>query len=315
MKRGIALAIAALFLAAAPIADAQQARPPAQQTQWHGDYFPNIVLTDQDGRRVRFYDDMIRGKVVAINFIYTTCTDLCPLDTAQLRRVQHMLGERLGRDIFMYSISINSDTPEALRRFMRTYDVGPNWRFLTGSQADVTRLQNLLGLRVADPNDLRSHNPSIVIGNERTAQWIRRSSYEAPQNLVELLTVAMQNHAPNVSRASQSYSAAGEVTDNSRGAYLFRTRCQSCHSIGEGDRLGPDLAGVAASRPGPWLSRWIREPNLMIAERDPLALAMLARYRNLPMPNLSLGEVEADALIEYMRNQDARRAAGTRPGH
>ncbi len=313
MKRGIAWAIAAFFLAfgAGQGAGAQQAQV---QTRYHGDYFPNIVLRDQDGRSVRFYDDMIRGKVVAINFVYTTCTDICPLDTAQLRRVQQLLGDRLGRDIFMYSISINGDTPEALRRFMRTYDVGPNWRFLTGSQADVTRLQRLLGLRVADPNDLRGHNTSIVIGNERTAQWIRRSAYENPQNLVELLTVAMQNHAPNVSRASQSYAVAGEVTDNTRGAYLFRTRCQSCHTIGEGDRLGPDLAGVADARPAPWLSRWIREPDRMIAEGDPVAVGMMARYRNLPMPNLGLGEPEIADIITYMRGEEARRAAA-HPGH
>ncbi len=314
MKRGIALAIAAFLFAVGPAADAQQASAPASgRYQYHGDYFPNIMLRDQDGRNVRFYDDMIRGKVVLINFIYTTCTDICPLDTAQLRRVQQLLGDRLGRDIFMYSVSINGDSPEALRQYMHTYDVGPNWRFLTGAPADVVRLQRLLSLRPAEPGNLRTHSASIVIGNERTAQWIRRSAYEAPQNLVELLTVAMQNHAPNLSRASQSYAVAGEVADTSNGAYLFRTRCQSCHTIGEGDRLGPDLAGVAASRPPAWLSRWIREPDRMIAERDPTALTLLARYRNLPMPNLSLGEAEAAQVIEYMRTQDAQRAASHAP--
>lgn len=309
----IAFSLAVVLLTFAPVAEAQQAPASLSRPQYHGDYFPNIILHDQDGRAVRFYDDMIRGKVVAINFVYTTCTDICPLDTAQLRRVQQLLGERLGRDIFMYTISINGDSPEALRRFMRTYDVGPNWRFLTAPQADVTRLQRLLGLRIDDPNDLRSHNTSIVLGNERTAQWIKRSAYENPQNLVELLTVFLQNSAPNTSRRSQSYAAAGEVTDNSRGAYLFRTRCMSCHSMGEGDRLGPDLAGVAAARPAAWLSRWIREPDRMIAERDPVAIAMMARYRNLPMPNLGLSEAETADLIEYMRTQDHRRTAA--PSH
>lgn len=188
---------------------------------------------------------------------------------------------------------------------MRTYDVGPNWRFLTGSRADVTQLQRLLGLRIDDPNDLRSHNTSIVLGNERTAQWIRRSAYENPRNLVEVLTVFLQNNAPRAaSSTTRGYSAAGEIADNSRGAYLFRTRCQSCHSIGEGDRLGPDLAGVVSSRPAAWLSRWIREPDRMIAERDPIAMAMLPRYRNLPMPNLGLGESETSDIIGYIRQQD-----------
>lgn len=306
VRLGSTLALAALCSLLAPVARSQQqpASAAAGGRQYHGDYFPNVVLRDQNGRSVRFYDEMIRGKVVAINFIYTACTDICPLDTAQLRLVQQQLGERLGRDIFMYSISINGDSPEALRRFMRTYDVGPNWRFLTGSTEDVTRLQRLLGLRVIDPNDLRGHNASIVLGNERTGQWIRRSAYENPRNLVEILTVFLQNSAPTTTRHSQSYAAAGEISDNSRGAYLFRTRCQSCHTIGDGDRLGPDLAGVVAARPAQWLSRWIREPDRMIAERDPVVMPMMARYRNLPMPNLALAEGEAADIIEYLRIQD-----------
>lgn len=313
MKRGIALAMTALLLGfgLTHIAAAQQTSA-STQPRWHGDYFPNIVLQDQDGRSVRFYDDLIRNKVVVINFIFTTCTDICPLDTAQLRVVQKLLGDRVGRDIFMYSVSINNDTPEALRRFMRTYDVGPGWRFLTGSKEDVTRLQRLLGLRVDDPDDLRGHSASIVLGNETTAQWIRRAAYENPKNLAELLTVFLQNSAPTTSRKSQSYAVATEVTDNSRGAYLFRTRCQSCHSLGEGDRLGPDLAGVVASRPPAWLARWIREPDKMIAERDPTAMAMMARYRNLPMPNLGIGEDETADIITFMQTADEKRDGAPR---
>jgi protein SCO1/2 len=280
----------------------------AQQARWHGDYFPNVTLQDHNGRNVRFYDDLLRGKIVAINFVYTTCTDICPLDTAQLRRVQELLGSHAGRDVFMYSISINPerDTPQALRRFMQTYDVGPGWTFLTGSPADIALLQRRLGITPADPNDLRSHNTSVIVGNETTGQWIRRSAYENPQNLVELLTVALHNYAPQTARRSQSYAVAGEVIDNSRGAYLFRTRCVTCHTIGGGDRLGPDLNGVTAHRSEAWLSRWIREPDRMIAERDATALALVARYRNLPMPNLGLGESDAAALIDYMRTQGAR---------
>ncbi|GAM96623.1 cytochrome oxidase biogenesis protein Sco1/SenC/PrrC [alpha proteobacterium U9-1i] len=216
----------------------------------------------------------------------------------------------------MYSISINPerDSPQALRRFMQTYDVGPGWTFLTGSQADITLLQRRLGISPADPTNLRGHNTSVIIGNEVTGQWIRRSAYENPQNLVELLTVAMRNYAPQTSRRSQSYAVAGEVIDNSRGSYLFRTRCVTCHTIGGGDRLGPDLAGVTDQRPQAWLSRWIREPDRMIAERDPTALALLARYRNLPMPNLSLGGDDAEAIIEYLRSQPAAHAASA-PSH
>ena len=292
--------------------------PPAamsQQTHWRADYFPNVALTDQNGRRLRFYDDIIRGKIVSINFIYTSCTDICPLDTAQLRRVQQMLGDRVGRDIHMYSISVDpaNDTPATLRRFMRSYDIGPGWTFLTGSREDVDLLQRRLGISPIEPGArLSEHDTSIVVGNETTGQWIRRSAYENPTLLANLLTSRLQNHAPNAGER-QSYAVAGQVTDTSPGAYLYRTRCRSCHTIGEGDRLGPDLAGVTASRPAAWLERWIREPDVMLAEGDPTATAMLPRYRNLPMPNLGLSHQDVDAVMTYLRAQDAARARPT--GH
>ncbi len=315
MKEALKLRAAAFALIAACAALAPAVTPEtasAQQTRWRADYFPNVVLQDQDGRRLRFYDDIIRGKVVAINFIFTTCTDVCPLDTAQMRRVQEILGDRVGRDIHMYSISVDParDTPAALRRFMRTYDVGPGWTFLTGAAADVELLQRRLGVSPVIPNgNLSEHSGSIIVGNEVTGQWIRRSPYESPQLLANLLGQALHNYAPRNTTSRQTYAVAGEVTDTSRGYYLFRTRCQSCHTLGEGDRLGPDLRGVAGARSHAWLSRWIREPDRMIAERDSTALALMARYRNLPMPNLGLNESEANAVIEYMRGQDAEAAA------
>ena len=278
----------------------------AQTSRWGRDYFPNVVLQDQDGRSLRFYDDLIQGKVVSINFVYTTCTDVCPLDTAQLREVQRILGDHVGRDVHMYTISINPerDTPADLRRFMRTYDVGPGWTFLTGSREDITVLQRRLGLRPVDERSLRDHDTSVIVGNERSGQWIRRSAYESPRLLADLLARTLQNYAPAPVNARESYSAAGEVTDRSQGAYLFRTRCRSCHTLGEGDRLGPDLAGVTRTRPHAWLQRWIREPDRMIAERDPTAVALMTRYRNVPMPALGLNESEADAILEYLQRSD-----------
>jgi protein SCO1/2 len=298
-----ALAIAALTLM-------PQTAMSQQQTRWRADYFPNVVLTDHNGRQLRFYDDLIRGKIVSINFIFTSCADICPLDTAQLRRVQQILGDRVGRDVHMYSISVDParDTPASLRRFMRSYDIGPGWTFLTGSREDVDLLQRRLGVRPIDPGrPLTEHDTNIIVGNETTGQWIRRTAYENPQLLAYLLSSRLQNHMPS-GESRQTYAAAGRITDTSNGAYLYRTRCRSCHTLGEGDRLGPDLAGVTQARPHDWLARWIREPDVMLAEGDPTATAMLPRYRNLPMPNLGLSRSEVDAVITYLREQDAARA-------
>lgn len=299
-----------IVLAAALAVGVFATSAPAQTTPWGRDYFPNVVLTDHNGRQMRFYDDVIRGKVVAINFIYTSCGNICPLDTAQLRRVQQILGNRVGRDVHMYTISLDPerDRPEQLRQFMRIYDVGPGWTFLTGSTADVELLQRRLGIRAVSPDRLSEHDTSIIFGNEPTGQWIRRTAYENPQLMADLLGRRLQNYSAASTATQQSYASAGQVTDTSHGFYIYRTRCQSCHTIGEGDRLGPDLRGVSTSRPAAWLTRWIKEPNLMIAERDPTALALMARYRNLPMPNLQLNDAEVAAVVEYLRARDAQAA-------
>lgn len=310
---GLGRWIVAALLASSVFA-AQGQTADAQASRWGRDYFPNVVLQDQDGRSLRFYDDIVRGKVVSINFVYTTCVDVCPLDTAQLREVQRILGDHVGRDVHMYTISINPerDTPADLRRFMRTYDVGPGWTFLTGSREDIDLLQRRLGLRPVDERRLREHDTSVIVGNERTGQWIRRSAYESPRLLADLLARTLQNYAPAPVNPRESYAAAGEVADTSQGAYLFRTRCRSCHTLGEGDRLGPDLSGVTRRRPQQWLQRWLREPDRMIAERDPTATTMVARYRGVPMPNLGLNENEADAILEYLGRSDTEGSSPAR---
>ncbi len=92
-------------------------RPAFATNPWGADYFPNVLLLTQDSTTVRFYDDLLKGKAVAINLIYTSCKDECPLETARLVQVQRLLGDRVGKDLFFYSISIDPkhDTPEVLK--------------------------------------------------------------------------------------------------------------------------------------------------------------------------------------------------------
>src|SRR3954449_11560861 len=112
---------------------------PASGATWGPDYFPNVPLTTQDGKTVRFYDDLLKGKRFIINLMYTECGDSCPLETARLSQVKKILGDHLGRDIFFYSISIDPkrDTPAALKAYSEKFHTGPGWLFLTGDKADI----------------------------------------------------------------------------------------------------------------------------------------------------------------------------------
>src|SRR5262245_43126643 len=103
---------------------------------WGSDYFPNVPLITQDGTTVHFYDDLLKGKKVAVNLIYTSCKDECPLETARLVQVQRLLGDRVGKDVFFYSISIDPkrDTPGVLKAYAEKFGVGPGWLFLTGEE-------------------------------------------------------------------------------------------------------------------------------------------------------------------------------------
>src|SRR5262249_39406059 len=104
--------------------------------RWGANYFPNVELVTHEGKRVRFFDDLLKDKTVVLNFIYTSCPDACPLETAKLAEVQAILGDRVGVDTFFYSISIDPqhDTPEVLADYAKRFRAGPGWLFLTGAE-------------------------------------------------------------------------------------------------------------------------------------------------------------------------------------
>ena len=283
------------------------------QQRWHKAYFPNVTLITQDGKKVRFYDDVIKGKVVAINFIYTTCPDVCPMDTAALRRVQKLVGPRMGRDVFFYSITLDpkNDTPAALRKYMKTFDVGPGWTFLTGRPQDIALLQNKFGIRPVTPGALSAHDTRYVMGNEAIARWIKRTPHDNPHVLAHILTRDLPG--PGMARdnsARPSYAKATRIEGMTSGGQLFMSRCSACHSIGGGDdKLGPDLAGVAERRPRPWLLRWIKEPDRMLAAKDPTAMALKAKYRGVPMPNLKLSDDDVTDVVDFIAAETKRNRA------
>jgi len=123
---------------------------------------------------------------VAINLINTSCKDECPLETARLVQVQQLLGDRVGRDIFFYSISIDPtrDTPAVLKAYAEKFHVGLGWLFLTGKEDDIKGVAKKLGLsRRRDALTRDGHSASLMIGDEAGGQWMRNSAVDIPRFL------------------------------------------------------------------------------------------------------------------------------------
>jgi protein SCO1/2 len=139
-------------------------------------YFPNVVLTTHEGKKVRFYDDLVKDKIVIINMMYATCEGVCPRITSNLLQVQKLLGNRMGRDIFIYSITLKpeQDTPEVLKKHAAMHKVGAGWLFLTGAPADIELLRHRLGFVDPDPEvdkDKSNHIGNVRYGNEARMEW------------------------------------------------------------------------------------------------------------------------------------------------
>ena len=270
-----------------------------------GKFYPNVPLINQDGKTLRFYDDVIKGKVVSINFMFTSCGDSCPLETAKLRQVQKLLGDHLGKDVYMYSISVDPerDTPDVLKAYMKRFNVGPGWQFLTGKKEDIDLVRKKLGMYSRDEDELSDHHINFMLGNEETGQWLKRTPFDLPETVVSVMLGRLQKRSL---AALPGYTKSQSLAAAQTGADLFNTRCISCHTIGQGHRLGPDLLGVVSQRERAWLIRWLQEPDAMLDEKDPLAIALFNQYNNLRMPNMRLERRDALDLIEYMQAETRR---------
>lgn len=293
-----------------------KAPSPTGGSRWGADYFPNVPLITHEGKEVRFFDDLIKDKVVAINFIFTSCRDSCPLETARMSNLQSILGDRVGSDVFLYSISIDpeTDTPEVLAAYRKKFKARPGWVFLTGKEEDITLLRRKLGLYQEDiqSDDSTDHNLSLIIGNQSTGRWMKRSPFENPYVLAA--EIGGELHNWKQPRASKNdYANAPQLRDISKGESLFRTRCAACHTIGSGAAtaavggvMGPDLMGVTERRERVWLERWLFEPDKMLEEGDPIALQLYEEYGQLSMPNSQLNQVEVDSLIRFLADENRR---------
>ena len=286
--------------------------------RWGANYFPNVPVIDQNGRTLHFYDDVIKGKIVVISFIYTSCQDLCPLNTARMAQLYDKLDGAVGRDLFFISLTVDpeNDTPERMKAFADAFDVGPGWLFLTGKVADIRAINYKLGDR--SDRSLSDHRNEIVLGNDTISDWQRASAFgdlgSVAQSIRQMNPKWLNEvHAP---QREQQVDLKSVTLPDDPGQMLFKRICAPCHTIGVGDRVGPDLRDVSARRDHAWLIKFISNPRKAFAENDPTALALAARFPGVRMPILGLTEADAEDVLTYLDRQSARivdGATGTAP--
>jgi protein SCO1 len=160
----------------------------AETTSFSSLKIPNSLVYDQTGKQLDFYTDLIKGKTVAINFIFTTCTASCPPLTATFHKVQQDAAQR-GLDVKLISISVDPtvDTPERLLAFAQKYNAEPGWTFVTGNKTEIDSLLKGLGIAITNKND---HTPMIMIGNDVADYWTRAYGLSAPTKLIDLIADA-----------------------------------------------------------------------------------------------------------------------------
>ena len=185
-----AASVAISILGVKPLASRQ-----AENTsKTHGaDYFTNVVLTNQNGSQVKFYDDLIKNKFVVINMMYAQCSEgICPISTYNMRQVQKALGDRVGRDIHMYSITLlpDFDTPQVLKKYAADNKAGFGWQFLTGKFSDIEIVRRKLGFYDQDPvvdADRTQHAGVVRIGNDAYGNWMMAPALGSHESILQVI--------------------------------------------------------------------------------------------------------------------------------
>ena len=149
------------------------------------EYFTDVVLLNQNGKPMRLYTDLIQGKVVAINPFFTTCTGACPPMNRNMLAIQERLGNRLGKDVHLISITVDpeNDTPPRLEEYAAEYDARPGWHFLTGKKENAELALHKLGLHVEQKE---FHKSFILMGNDRTGLWKKAFGLAQSEELIEI---------------------------------------------------------------------------------------------------------------------------------
>jgi protein SCO1 len=155
-------------------------------------YFTDVELVNQDGKTMRFYSDVLKGKTVVVYPFFTTCTSVCPPMSRNMEKVQEALGEHVGKDVFLVSISVDpvTDTPERLKDYAQKFHAREGWIFLTGKKENVDWALYKLGQYVEEKND---HQTIWIIGNEATGLWKKAFGLAKSDELVKLIEEVMND--------------------------------------------------------------------------------------------------------------------------
>jgi len=162
----------------------------------------DITLADQDGKKVRLKTDVIGDRVVVVDFIYTTCTFVCPILSAILSQLQEPLKERLGKDVALVSISVDptTDIPPRLKEYAARYEARPGWIFLTGAKPDVDEILRGMGAYTADSTQ---HPTMVLVGEGQKGGWTRFYGFPSPEQLLEKVNELSAARRPNLPQATQ----------------------------------------------------------------------------------------------------------------
>jgi len=299
MRRVMTAALAAFaILSTAATGEAQMRRGP--------EFFPNLPVVNQNGETLKFYDDLIKDKIVIVMFIYTSCTDICPLTTARMTLIEDKLGPAIGRDIFIVSMTVDPevDTPEKLKAYSKSFATGPGWTFVTGKPEDIRAINYRLGER---SKILSDHRNEIVLGNDVTGEWQRDNVMGDLDRVVTTIREMDPKWRAQVQPAARNTAMnTGLAMGMQPGQAMYKKICAPCHTIGVGDKVGPDLRGVTERRDRAWLASYLRNPPAMLAMNDPVARELAARFDPVRMPNLRLSEQDADDLIGFLHQENAK---------
>jgi len=149
-------------------------------------YFTDVELLNQDGKKVRFYSDVLKGKTVVVNAFFTTCTSVCPPMNRNMEKIQEALGDRVGRDVFLVSMTVDpeTDTPARIKDYAQKFHAGPGWIFLTGKKENLDWALYKLGQYVEQKDD---HKTIFIIGNEPTGLWKKAFGMANVAELVQVV--------------------------------------------------------------------------------------------------------------------------------